>query len=214
MRSAATRCAPRLSEEMHVRRLPRFDAPCRLMQIVTLLGEAGGAAARAHIDALAGDARDARRRSPANMRCWARRVTLVWERHTEFATYTLLRPGAFDDAVRPDAFRAASDRDPRRPARRNRPRDPDRARRRRRADPTPADLRTLVRRRGDRSSATSPTAARGSCPISGSTPTAMAACWCSTAGWPATSPRSWSCGCRNSAITATWRCSACRSRSG
>ncbi|PMZ18098.1 DUF3422 domain-containing protein, partial [Pseudomonas sp. FW306-02-F08-AA] len=40
-----------LSEEMHVRRLPRFAAPCRLMQIVSVLGEAGAGGAAAHFDA-------------------------------------------------------------------------------------------------------------------------------------------------------------------
>lgn len=28
-----------LSAEMHVRRLPRLTAPCRMMQVVTVLGE-------------------------------------------------------------------------------------------------------------------------------------------------------------------------------
>jgi len=41
-----------LSAEMHVRRLPRMAAPCRMMQVVIVLGESGGDEARAHIEAL------------------------------------------------------------------------------------------------------------------------------------------------------------------
>ena len=48
MRNHAQRAA--LSEEMHVRRLPRFAAPCRLMQFVTVLGEgAADEIGRAHV---------------------------------------------------------------------------------------------------------------------------------------------------------------------
>ncbi len=85
-----------LSEEMHVRRLPRFAAPCRLMQIVTLLGEHGANDVRGHVDRLS---RTARTIVPASAKyavLGLGPLILVWERHTEFATYTLLRPGPFD----------------------------------------------------------------------------------------------------------------------
>ena len=82
------------------------------MQIVTLLGEGAAARRAAHIDALLG-ARQSLVRSSANMPCWrSAGCTLVWERHTEFATYTLMRPGAFDTTVRSGAFRARARRDP------------------------------------------------------------------------------------------------------
>ena len=42
-----------LSAEMHLRRLPPFHAPYRLMQIVTVLGEGSTGQARAHIESLA-----------------------------------------------------------------------------------------------------------------------------------------------------------------
>ncbi|NIJ08445.1 putative membrane-anchored protein [Sphingomonas vulcanisoli] len=102
IRSHALRAA--ISEEMHVRRLPRFAAPCRLMQIVTLLGEGAGAAARDHIDALAGSAEVIVPVAEKYAVIAIGAVTLVWERHTEFATYTLLRRGDFDALFDPALF--------------------------------------------------------------------------------------------------------------
>lgn len=87
-----------LSEEMHVRRLPRMSAPCRLLQIVTLLGETAVGDARAHIEGLMREASVMVPLSAKYAVLAFDAITLVWERHTEFATYTLLRPGAFDDA--------------------------------------------------------------------------------------------------------------------
>lgn len=97
-----------LSDEMHVRRLPRFAAPCRLMQIVSLLGEAAANDARAHIEALA-------ERAGIGVASGARYVVidlagvkLVWERHTEFASYTFVREGDFDQPFATDAFDPAA----------------------------------------------------------------------------------------------------------
>ena len=93
-----------ISEEMHVRRLPRFMAPCRLVQVVTMLGEGDNDAARRHIEALA---RAARSTVPATAKYAVLPgdgVTLVWERHTEFASYTLLRDGPFDAPFDPTHF--------------------------------------------------------------------------------------------------------------
>ena len=94
-----------LSDEMHVRRLPRFAAPCRLMQIVTLLGEGGAEATRAHIAA------HGRIPVPAAARYLVMdlgTLKLVWERHTEFASYTFVREGAFDQPFAADLFGAAA----------------------------------------------------------------------------------------------------------
>ena len=93
-----------LSEEMHVRRLPRMSAPCRLMQIVTLLGEVAVGDARAHIESLMQDAAVVVPLSAKYCVLAFGAITLVWERHTEFASYTLLRPGAFDDPFDPAPF--------------------------------------------------------------------------------------------------------------
>jgi uncharacterized membrane-anchored protein len=93
-----------LSEEMHVRRLPRFAAPCRLLQIVTLLGEGSVAAARDHVDMLVAAGREMSPVSGKYAVLDLGGVKLVWERHTEFATYTLLRPEAFDTPFDPELF--------------------------------------------------------------------------------------------------------------
>lgn len=93
-----------LSEEMHVRRLPRFAAPCRLAQIVTLLGEASTEAARNHIEQLAVAGHEIVPVSSKYGVLGLDAMTLVWERHTEFATYTLIRPGAFDAPFDPGQF--------------------------------------------------------------------------------------------------------------
>jgi uncharacterized membrane-anchored protein len=93
-----------LSEEMHVRRLPRFAAPCRLMQIVSVLGEAGAGGAAAHFDAIA--LRHGLGFAPASKYAVVALagMTLVLERHTEFASYTFIREGAFDQPFTPDLF--------------------------------------------------------------------------------------------------------------
>lgn len=93
-----------LSAEMHVRRLPRFAAPCRLMQIVTLLGEGAADGARAHLDALIATAEVIVPASAKYAVLAFDAMTLVWERHTEFATYTLLRPGPFAEPFDPAIF--------------------------------------------------------------------------------------------------------------
>ena len=102
IRSHALRAA--LSEEMHVRRLPRFAAPCRLMQIVTVLGEKAGDEARVHINALADTAEILVPVAGKYAVLGFGTVTLVWERHTEFATYTLLHHGSFDTPFDPMHF--------------------------------------------------------------------------------------------------------------
>lgn len=93
-----------LSEEMHVRRMPRLASPCRLMQIVTVLDAAGGDAARAHIEALMANAAVLTPPSAKYAVLALDAITLVWERHTEFATYTLLRPGATGAPFDPSDF--------------------------------------------------------------------------------------------------------------
>ncbi|MEG3165471.1 DUF3422 domain-containing protein [Sphingomonas sp. PB2P19] len=102
IRNHALRAA--LSEEMHLRRLPRFAAPCRLVQIVTVLEEEAAEAARRHVIGLAEAARVIVPIAEKYGVIAFDAMTLVWERHTEFATYTLLRPGAFDAPFDPAVF--------------------------------------------------------------------------------------------------------------
>ena len=89
---------------MHLRRLPSFAAPYRLVQIVTVLGEAGTGDARAHIDTLAKMARQIVPISAKYGVLELANFVLVWERHTEFATYTLLCPGDTEVSFDPDLF--------------------------------------------------------------------------------------------------------------
>lgn len=96
-----------LSEEMHLRRLPRFAAPYRLVQIVTVLGEAGARDTRAHIDTLAQSAREIVPISAKYGVVALGEFVLVWERHTEFATYTLLFPGETEASFDPELFEPA-----------------------------------------------------------------------------------------------------------
>lgn len=93
-----------LSEEMHVRRLPRLAAPCSLLQVVTLLTESGADAARAHIEALIAGAEVRVPLSAKYAVVAIDAMTLVWERHTEFASYTLLRPGRMAAPFDPETF--------------------------------------------------------------------------------------------------------------
>ena len=96
-----------LSEEMHLRRLPSFAAPYRLVQIVTVLGEAGTGDARTHIDKLAKSGREIVPISTKYGVLEMGKFVLVWERHTEFATYTLLCPGEAEASFDPDLFEPA-----------------------------------------------------------------------------------------------------------
>lgn len=93
-----------LSEEMHVRRLPRFAAPCRLVQIVTLIGESAAAEGRRHIERLAQTAQILVPLADKYGAIMLGEMTLVWERHTEFASYTLIRRGGFDAPFDPARF--------------------------------------------------------------------------------------------------------------
>ena len=93
-----------LSEEMHLRRLPSFAAPYRMVQIVTVLGEAGTADARAHIDKLSRSGREVVPISAKYGVIETGKFVLLSERHTEFATYTLFCPGDAEASFNPDLF--------------------------------------------------------------------------------------------------------------
>lgn len=88
-----------LSAEMHVRRLPPFSAPARLVQVVTLLDEAGAAASAAAVATLAHAAGMALPDRAKYAVVPLGGATLIWERHTEFASYTILNAGRFDPAA-------------------------------------------------------------------------------------------------------------------
>jgi len=79
-----------LASEMHLRHLPRFTAPAKILQIVILVDEPGSASSRVHIQSLAPS-------NDASLPLDTKHAvvplglqTLVWERHTEFVTYTVI----------------------------------------------------------------------------------------------------------------------------
>ena len=91
-----------LLEELHMRRLPRFSAPARLLQIVTVSGEDGYGPDRACAETLC--ARFGVAPEPGkHFACVLDGMSFVWERHTEFTSYTFIWPGPvdtlFDDDV-------------------------------------------------------------------------------------------------------------------
>ncbi len=182
-----------LAEEMHLRRLPRFEAPYRLMQIRRRCS-----------------ARASAKRSARAYRCACRRgagdrpgVGQIWRagvrrRHAGVGTAYRIRDLHLASPRRPPrrrSIRTTSSRCWRgrdRDAGRGRTRHPGRAGRRgRRARSGDRRARPLVRARGDDRLRCRRRHWRGSCPISGSTPMAMAGCWCSIRGSTATSRRSW-----------------------
>ena len=85
-----------LAEEVHARPYGPLPAPCRITHLVILSGEGQAAADRAHVQRLCehfgkpGPAADANHFSTD-----LGPVRLKWERHTEFAAYTLYRDGPF-----------------------------------------------------------------------------------------------------------------------
>lgn len=86
-----------LTEEMHGRQFPGFDAPVRILQLVVLSGEAETEAARRHAGALC-DHFDFP--TPVVGRYLSVRLphcSFFWEQHSEFSTYTLIAPGEFED---------------------------------------------------------------------------------------------------------------------
>ena len=75
-----------------------------MMQVLTVLGEANAEAARTHVEALMADAEVLGSPSAKYAVMVIDGFTLVWERHTEFASYTLLRPGNTKELFDPADF--------------------------------------------------------------------------------------------------------------
>ena len=84
-----------LTEELHLRHFPLFDAPARLLQIVMHSGEDSLGTDRAAADRLCAHYGV----SPAPGRHFVAALgalQFVWERHTEFTSYTFIKPGPVD----------------------------------------------------------------------------------------------------------------------
>lgn len=88
-----------LVEELHLRRFPVFDAPARLLQIVMLSGESNFASDRATAERLCA----AFGVSPPDGKhfvCVVGGLQFVWERHTEFVSYTFIKSGPVELSFR------------------------------------------------------------------------------------------------------------------
>lgn len=93
-----------LSEEMHLRKLPHFSVPARLMQIVTLMGERDMTKTRAHVESLCS------RHGvvfPSAGRYFVGQfghLAFVWEQHTEVASYTFISSDTIDESFGLEPF--------------------------------------------------------------------------------------------------------------
>ena len=86
-----------LIEELHVRRFPPFSAPARLTQLVMYEGDHAAVRSREHAEALCVRYGVP---SPPRGRYFCTRLAdlhFVWESHTEFSTWSFVKPGAFED---------------------------------------------------------------------------------------------------------------------
>ena len=79
-----------LTEEMHVRVFPAFSAPSRLCQILTLSGEGDAEADRAHAETLCSLHGVTPSVSSRYFTVRFDGYLFVWERHTEFASWTFI----------------------------------------------------------------------------------------------------------------------------
>ena len=80
-----------LSEEMHVRKLPHFQAPARLVQVVTLVGEEDAEQSRLQIQELCEPHGVTPPAVGKYFTCRLGELDFVWEQHTEVASYTFIR---------------------------------------------------------------------------------------------------------------------------
>lgn len=91
-----------LTLEMHARRLPRLRIPAQVLQIVALLDPSQSGEAERHLAAIPGC--EAPAPGARYQRCKIGEVELVWERHTEFCTYTLFAEGRTDPIFSQELF--------------------------------------------------------------------------------------------------------------
>lgn len=92
-----------LVQEMHLRPSPAVDAPARIVQLLSLVGNEAGDEALRHVEALGIDtgSRAERRNGTADRDG----VRFLWERHSEAATLTAI----IDESVPREAIRRAMD---------------------------------------------------------------------------------------------------------
>jgi len=85
-----------LAEEIHARPPANLAAPVQVSHIALISGEDGMAPHVAHLEALCKHFRVAPPSADAtHFSADLGEIRLTWERHTEFSTFTIIRPGAF-----------------------------------------------------------------------------------------------------------------------
>ncbi|MBH1998475.1 MAG: DUF3422 domain-containing protein [Sphingomonadaceae bacterium] len=82
-----------LSREMHVRKMPRLDAPARVLQYVLLVDEAEAADSLIALAALLAPHGAVLGAHDRFLACRIGALAFTWERHSEFMTYSFLAPG-------------------------------------------------------------------------------------------------------------------------
>jgi uncharacterized membrane-anchored protein len=91
-----------LTLEMHARRFPPLRIPAQILQIVVLIRHEESENPERHMAEMPGGAAPAP--GARYHQCRMGNVDLVWERHTEFCTYTLLAAGKTDPLFSQDLF--------------------------------------------------------------------------------------------------------------
>jgi uncharacterized membrane-anchored protein len=91
-----------LTLEMHARRLPSLRIPAQVLQIVALLRPDQTGDAERHLAAVPGC--EPPGTGARYQRCRMGKVEFIWERHTEFCTYTLFAEGRTDPVFSQDLF--------------------------------------------------------------------------------------------------------------
>ncbi|MFM2288412.1 MAG: hypothetical protein RL684_1555 [Pseudomonadota bacterium] len=86
-----------LTEEMHLRHLPRFAAPTRLMQLVVYTPGTPTESGWRHAGALLDHSGLPAPLPGKYFRVQLGELAFAWEQHSEVATYTFVLPGSFDD---------------------------------------------------------------------------------------------------------------------
>lgn len=92
-----------LTEEMHSRKMPPLNTPAHLLQIIVLTEDVRSEALRQHLQDLIGPARPLDRNLRYH-RSSLGEIDLVWERHTEFASYTFINHGPCQPVFSQQAF--------------------------------------------------------------------------------------------------------------
>lgn len=89
---------------MHIRKLPRFSAPARLLQIVMLQDEAEAGRSAKYFEGLCAQHGSRLDVKAKYLTCRLGALDFAWERHTEFATYSFIAHARTEPLFSLDSF--------------------------------------------------------------------------------------------------------------